>query len=328
MKSRTRIMKGLVNFLVVLFVAAATAYAAPIRVDCNRGGSINSTLASLASAGNTRGLTIFVTGTCRENVVINAFDHLTLQASPIATLQDASNGAAPVVQIFNSYDVNLSNFTINGGSYGVRCIHSYCSLSSNIQQSSVNAGVVIGRGSQADIQSNRISNNGVRGLAVTNGSTAETVSNIISGNAGEGVLVYTGGDLTATFDTIQNNIVGLSLIGNSVVLALDLTISGNSSDGVTLDGDSTALLGQLVTGTVITGNGGHGVAINNLSLVEFDGTNNVSGNLTQPDVTCNPQYSVGEGAGTVGGTTNCPPALKDQQRHLPHAIGDELSGRR
>ena len=111
------------------------------------------------------------------------------------------------------------------------------------------------------------------------------------------------------------------------MLALDLTVSGSSSDGVALDGDSTALLGQLVTGTVITGNGGHGVAINNLSLVEFDGTNNVSGNLNQPDVACNPEYSVGEGAGTVGGTTNCSASQKNGQRHLPQAIGDELLGR-
>ena len=62
MKSSTRIMKGPVNFLLVLFVALPSAHAPSIRVDCNRGGSINGALASLASAGNTRGLTILVTG--------------------------------------------------------------------------------------------------------------------------------------------------------------------------------------------------------------------------------------------------------------------------
>jgi hypothetical protein len=303
-------------------------YANPITVNCSKGGSISGTLASLASAGNTRGVTIFVTGTCTENIVIGAFDHLVLQASPIATIQDASSGAAPVVEILNSYAVSLSNFTINGGSSGIRCtLHSYCSLYSNIQQSAVNAGVVISRGSQADIQNNRILNNGIRGLAVSNGSTVETVSNIITGNGGEGILVYTGGNLTATFDTIQNNIFGISLIGNSVVLSSDLTISGNTNDGVLLDGDSTALFEQLATGNVITGNGGNGVSINNLSLAEFDGTNNVSGNLTQPDVACNPQYSVAEGAGTVGGTTNCSGPQKNQQRRLPQTHGDGLSGR-
>ena len=108
MKSRTWMFASIFGLLVVLFVATSTAYAAPIRVDCDKGGSISGTLASLASAGNTRGLTIFVTGTCRENIFVYPFDHLTLQASPIATIQDVSNGAAPVVEIFNSYDVTLT----------------------------------------------------------------------------------------------------------------------------------------------------------------------------------------------------------------------------
>jgi hypothetical protein len=88
MKSRTWTLGSVCSLFVVVLAAASTMYAAPIRVDCGRGGSINDTLASLTSAGNTRGITIFVTGACRENIAISAFDHLTLQASPIATIQD------------------------------------------------------------------------------------------------------------------------------------------------------------------------------------------------------------------------------------------------
>ena len=76
---------------------------------------------ALPAPGNTRGVIIFVTGTCRENIAIGAFDHLTLQASPVATIQDQTNGSQPVVVIFNSYDVALVGFTINGGSSGVDC---------------------------------------------------------------------------------------------------------------------------------------------------------------------------------------------------------------
>jgi hypothetical protein len=68
--------------------------------------SINSTLASLTNAGNTRGVTIFVTGTCRENIAIGAFDHLAQEASPIATIQDQTNGSQPVVVVFNSYGLS------------------------------------------------------------------------------------------------------------------------------------------------------------------------------------------------------------------------------
>jgi len=301
-------------------------YAAPIRVDCNRGGSINNTLASLASAGNTRGVTIFVTGTCRENVVITGFDRLVLQASPIATLQDASGGTAPVVQVSNSYDVRLSNFTINGGSHGVVCSsHSYCSVYSCTQQSAVKTGVVIGLGSEGHIEGNRLLNNGSRGLTVASGSNAETFSNTITGNVELGVLLYAGGNLTAFFDIVQNNFIGIALRGNATLTSYDLTIAGNSNDGVALDGASTALFEQLVTGNTVTGNGGHGVAIDSLSWVEFADTNNVSGNLTQPDVTCEGQYSVAEGTGTIGGTTDCSGPQKYQRHHLPQVESDNLS---
>ncbi len=87
--------------------------------------------------------------------------------------------------------------------------------------------------------------------------------------------------------------------------ALDLTISDNNGDGVWLEAGSTASFEQSITGNVITGNGGNGVSVNDLSFAGFSGTNNVSGNLTQPDVACFPQYSATRGAGTVGGTTNC-----------------------
>ena len=55
MKSPRWLLGSVFSLPVVLFIATSTVYAAPIRVDCNKGGSINSTLASLASAGNTRG---------------------------------------------------------------------------------------------------------------------------------------------------------------------------------------------------------------------------------------------------------------------------------
>jgi hypothetical protein len=74
-------------------------------------------------------VTIFVTGTCRENIVIAGFDNLALQASPIATIQDQANGSQPVVVIFNSNNVALVGFTINGGSSGVDCdLDSDCTI--------------------------------------------------------------------------------------------------------------------------------------------------------------------------------------------------------
>ena len=74
---------------VLCFVVSASA-APPIRVHCNKRGPISATLAHLTQTGSTRGITILVSGTCKENISISGFDHLVLQASPSATLQDAS----------------------------------------------------------------------------------------------------------------------------------------------------------------------------------------------------------------------------------------------
>ena len=238
MKSRIGMFGSIFGLLAVSFVATSTIYAAPVRVDCSKGGSISGTLASLASAGNTRGVTIFVTGTCKENIFVYPFDHLTLQASPIATIQDVSNGTSPVVEIFNSYDVTLIGFTINGGSSGVNCdIGSYCTLYLNrIQQSG--DGVRFGS-SHGLVLSNNISNNASRGIVVVNGASVITSSNTVSGNGDTGVQVGFGSNLTAGADTIQNNVIGIRVVQGSL-RASDLTISGNDSDGVLLEWGSTA----------------------------------------------------------------------------------------
>ncbi len=202
MKSRTWTLGSICFLFAVILAAALTMYAAPIRADCGKGGSINSTLASLARAGNTR--TIFVTGTCKENIGIGAFDHLTLQASPIATIQDQSNGSQPVVVIFNSYDVTLIGFTITGGSSGVDCEpDSFCELYLNRIQQSYDG--VRFASSHGFVSSNSISNSGYRGIAVLNGASVSTTSNTISGSGLAGMVVGYGSTLTAVSDIVENS---------------------------------------------------------------------------------------------------------------------------
>jgi hypothetical protein len=304
MKSSTWKLGSICSLLLIVSAATSTVYAAPIKVDCGKGGSINSTLASLTSSGNTRGVTILVTGTCRENIVIAAFDNLALQASPISTIQDQTNGSQPVVVIFNSNNVALVGFTINGGSSGVDCApDSFCQLYLNRIQQSYEG--VRFASSHGIVSSNNISNSGYSGISVLEGASVSTTSNTISGSGLAGMLVGYGSTLTAVSDIVQNNLTGVQVIQKSALRATDLTITGNRGDGVLLLSGSTAAFQQSNIGNVITGNSGNGASVNDLSFAEFDDTNNVSGNLTQPDVACNPQYSATRGAGTVGGTTNC-----------------------
>jgi hypothetical protein len=289
--------------LVVLCFAVSAWAAAPIRVDCGKGDTISATLAHLTQAGNTRGVTIFVKGTCKENITIGAFDHLVIQGAPIATIQDASNGTAVVVFVFSSYDVILQNLTINGGAGGVNCIgDSYCTLSFNTIQQSAGNGVRLAR-SHGFLQNNNILNNAGSGVLLVNNSNVASFSDQITNNSGTGIAVSNGSYLTDSADTIQNNGIGIRVQNNSVVRADTMTISNNRSDGVRLESGAAA---SFQGADVITANAGNGVAVHDLAFASFfGGDDSVSGNLTQPDVACYPQFSATRGAGEVSGATNC-----------------------
>jgi hypothetical protein len=299
-----RTLLTILSTLVVLCCAASAWAAAPIRVDCGKKDSISATLAHLVQTGNTRGVTIFVKGTCTENITIGAFDHLVLQGSPIATLQDASNGTAAVVTIFSSYDVILQGLTINGGLDGVDCVgDSFCTLYLNtIQQSAAN-GVRFSR-SHGALQSNKILSNALGGVLLQNNSNLVSFSNQITNNSGTGIAVFNDSYILDSADTVQNNGIGIRAQNNSVVRADTMTISNNGSDGVRLE--SGAAL-SFVGDDMITSNGGNGVAVHDLAFASFaiDGSDNVSGNQGQPDIACYPQFSATRGAGAIGGTTNC-----------------------
>jgi hypothetical protein len=176
-----------------------------IKVDCNKKGSIGATLAHLSQTGNTRGVTISVTGTCKENITIAAFDHLVIQGSPSATIQDASNGTAAVVTIYSSFDVLLQGLIINGGVFGVDCIqYSFCFLVTDTIEQSAGDGVRFAR-SNGNLQNNNILNHTGRGIVAVNGSTLATISNKINDNGAAGVIVNSGSNLTSLSDTVQNN---------------------------------------------------------------------------------------------------------------------------
>ncbi len=206
--------------------------------------------------------------------------------------------------IFYSNDVALVGFTINGGSSGVDCgLDSFCELDLNRIQESYEG--MRFESSYGFVSGNNISNSGYSGISVLSGASVHTTSDTISGSGLAGMLVGYGGTLTAVSDVVQNNETGVQVMQKSALRATDLTITNNREDRVLLLSGSTAAFQQSNTGNLITGNSGDGVSVNDLSFTEFDGTNNVSGNLTQSDVACNPQYSATRGAGTVGGTTNC-----------------------
>src|SRR6516225_12387492 len=153
----TRKVKGLVWLLSGLcfwIFLPGSAQAATLNVNCNGTGeeqltTIGTALTLLKPEGPN---TINVSGSCHENVLIQSFQNLTLNAISGASITDASGGTGSVVDIEDSTDVTLQGLTINGGDVGVFCGDlSVCRFKNNTIQNATasvsgdGVGVWIGR---------------------------------------------------------------------------------------------------------------------------------------------------------------------------------------
>jgi hypothetical protein len=277
------------------------------KVDCNKNGSINAELAMLSSTGMTRGVTILVSGTCRENVLIQGFDRLNLLTSALGTsINDPSGGTQITVDIEDSQNVAIQGFTINGGADGVVCHDSsFCHLTGNTIQSSVNHGVFVLAASSAELGGNVVQNNGGAGLVVNLNASVFSGNDTFQGNAIAGIFANQG-YVYADTSTIRNNAsdgpAGVFANNRSAIRLVNSTVSGNFNAGVAVQGGSEALFNA----TSVTGSGGDGVLVQDLSFARFSASN-VTGNLSGTDVNCQPQFPATRGALTDigGGKTNC-----------------------
>jgi hypothetical protein len=300
-------MENLVIALAITLCAIpAVAQGSRFDVNCDKGDKINKLLNTIAKAGAEPPVTINVSGTCKESVLIQNVDRLTLNAKPGAVIIGPSRNVNAAVTILNSSFVTLQGFLIQGGVNGVACgENSTCNLTALTVESATNEGVRFVR-AKGVVTGNVFQNNGFRGLNVVNGSNVLAAGGTSQGNADAGMGVVNGSELTMQSVTSQNNAGDgvVALLGSSVRL-IDNTISGNGGNGISLIDKANGSMEQSVTGNVVTGNVGNGVFLRDLSFARFVNTNNVSGNLTQPDITCVPQFSATRGAGSAAGTTDC-----------------------
>ena len=293
--------------------AAKPAKAVDIEINCNRPeGRNNSINGVLARLDPSRVWTLDVSGTCNENVVIQSFENITLIAKPGASINDPSGGNLDVLDVGDTHEFSLQGFTINGGATGVVCFdYSLCRFSGNTVQGSAGDAVFVGR-ARATLQGDTLQTNAGRGLAVVNGSLAVAFGVTINGNGGNGAVANVGSTLIASNVLSQNNGgAGIRVTSHSTLRLIDSTLTGNPGAGVLVDSSSEVRFDINTTGNVITGNGGPGVILRDLSFGFFAGADNITGNsLGNPgglDVVCAPQFSATRGALTSigGGTTNC-----------------------
>jgi hypothetical protein len=241
-------MKQLMIALVLTLCAIpATAQGSKFNMNCDKGEKINKLLNTIAKPSATPPVTINVSGTCHESVLIQDLDRLTLLARPGAAIIGNAKNVNPAVTVAGSSIVTLQGFLIQSGTNGVACSeNSTCNLNGLTVEGATGAGVIFAR-SAGIISACVIQNNGFRGLQVQNGAKVLVNASAIQGNTDAEVAVLSGSELAI----------------------VNVTVS-----------QSNGSLEQIRTGNVVTGNTGCGVFLRDLSFARFMDANNVSGNLT------------------------------------------------
>jgi hypothetical protein len=263
--------------------------------------SIGAALRVLQNGEGHGASTINVSGACHENVVIQSLDRLTLNATPGASINDPSGGNLDVIDVVDSRDVSINNFTINGGVWGVNCQdRSLCRLNGNTVQGANGAGIGVFF-SQADIFGGVVQNNPA-GLMIFNGSEVK-VQGVTVQNNGTGINVRTHSFVTTDSTFSGNSGTGLFAHLNATVMCLGCTASGNGDHGVIIRQNSTVRF----TGATVTGNTGGGVLLSEESSAFFDVGGNVTGNPGGLDVACGASATSAKFATSNinGGNTNC-----------------------
>src|SRR5262245_4079486 len=317
-KGYSMLCSAITKFLVsvAILITAVSAHATTLRVNCGgRDGltSINAALKVVQRSGGSGPNTISVSGNCRENVLIQSMDRLTLTAVNGATISDASGGKLTVVDIEDSRDVAIKGFTINAGItanpeepvYGAICgSWSSCRLSANVIQGAVGdggAGLAVFGQSQATLEDDILQNNGV-GLFLRSGSKVTTQlagHPFISRGNGVGISIGRQGFAFINATVENNSDTGVQVLFQST-LQLSGSISGNGGAGADVSEGSVVRFG----GATISNNGGAGVVVRDLSMVTFNGAS-VTGNGGGIDVVCEPQLPVTRHTADIEGTTNC-----------------------
>jgi parallel beta-helix repeat protein len=289
--------------LTCLFVALpllfGSLHAANFKVDCDdkhpKKSSIREALTKLSPGPNT----ITVSGTCKENVLIQGIDDLTLVATPGASIVDQSNNTITTVQIEHSRRFSLIGFEVVGGYIdAILCtLASDCTITNNDVHGDQSTGIFAYEGSTATLAGNHVHDCGLGVGALSNsylhllGGTLGA-PNIIENCASFGLILYDGSsariegatpDFTSSLNpnVIRNNRGGGINVTHSTVTLFYTVLTGNGNplNPNNLNSAGVILLhgaGRLGS-PQITGNYGPGLLLVNASYTQIGGAT-ITGN--------------------------------------------------
>jgi parallel beta-helix repeat protein len=220
--------------------------AATTRVNCNKGQSVQSALNSLTGPA-----TIEVTGTCRENVVIKK-DDVSLQGGTYI----AFDPARETILVQGARRVAITSVTVTGGLNGVVAYQGgSLTLENSLIEANAGKGVVAVYGSSVTVNSCTIQDNTQQGVLVNDNSALVLTNSTITDNNSAGVLVQRtssariGQSMAGVhgLNTITNNGgAGVSVCRSAYALIDGNTITGNSANGISIEGASATVTNNTI----------------------------------------------------------------------------------
>lgn len=302
-----------------LLLLPGAAGATDVGVDCNAGGSINATLATLDLQGPH---TIFVIGTCTERVNIINRERVTIQApgGQTATIQSDLPSAGVVVNIAGSRSITLRRLVVSGGSRGV-----FVSASRNVQldacvlENNAFSGLLMQDDSLVTIsgpspaQSSIVRNNGSVAISVDGGQLNVGPNLIVENNVGQAMstigarVAFNAGN---SENIMRNNGAGLSLNTSVVTFNAQNMIQNNGPFGVRVTGGEFFAIERVlpdgsVRSLVVEGHGDVGLLLNVRSEGGLFGRHKIRNNGAAPSgllpaagvqVFSNSAFQIGNGA--------------------------------
>jgi len=230
-----------------------------VTVDCGAGDTIAK---ALTKGDDRKSLTILVSGTCSESVVINRSDIKLAAGAPGATVI-GPDATIDVIRVTGSR-VTLDGITVTGGRNGITADGAAGLIVQNsIVQGTGRTGIASVRGASAIVDNVLVQNNPRDGIAIESAS-ADVINSQITLNTRMGVGVFNGGSARIGVDNASN--------------AAGSTITANGVNGIHIVFSSSAFIGM----NQISGNGtvdptGNGINISNASA-DIVGGNTISGN--------------------------------------------------